>query len=116
MEIIVSARHGQLSAAMKTEAEDRLQPITQSYEKLTRAEVIFDATNRNHVEVIIKGKGLHIDGKAEGDNLYESLATAIDRVERQLEKKVDKMRDHSGKHLGEIEAERSAAILELEEV
>ena len=116
MDIIVSARHSNLSDAMKSEAEGRVAQLTQCYNKLTRAEVVMDVKNRNHVEIILHGKGIHLDAKAEGDNLYESISVAVERLEKQLEKKVAKIRDHSGKHLGELEADHLAAAAKEDEL
>lgn len=116
MEIIVSARHSQLSQSMKEEAEARVAKMAEKHGKLTKAEVVMDTVkDRNLAEIVIHGKGINLTTKGEGENLYVAIHDAADHMDRQLKKISDKRKDHSGKHLGEIEAEHEAAYMETVE-
>ena len=113
MEIIVSARHSQLAQSMKEEAYACVEKIAEFHGKLTKAEVVMDTVkDRNLVEIVMHGKGINVTTKGEGENLYVALHEAGDHMDRQLKRISDKRKDHSGKHLGEIEAEREAAYME----
>ena len=111
MEIIVSARHMDVTESMRDEVESRLHKIAEKYSKLTKAEVVMSSNKGRHeAEIVLHGKQINLDAKAETENMYESIHQAADKMERQLEKKT-RNNKHGHKHLGNIEAELEEAAL-----
>lgn len=110
MDIIVSARHTELTEAMKNSVIGSLDRISQS-RLLNKAEVVLDVDHNKHrVEIVLHGNSINLDAKAETDNMYESIDKAVERLERQLEKKLEKKHSHKGAPLGEIEAAHVEAL------
>lgn len=109
MEIIVSARHMDLTDSLRDEAESRVGKLESRGTKLTKAEVVLDANkDRFKAEIILHGKGINMEADAVSGNMYDSIHQAADKLERQLVKKMERLNDHSKKSLGSLEAEAEA--------
>jgi putative sigma-54 modulation protein len=106
MNIIVSARHMQLTEAMNNSVTESLKALKHNKD-LTQAEVVLDTDHHKLVaEIHLHGKGININAKAETENMYEAIDNAVEKLQKQLNKKVG-LTHHQlkGKHLGDIEAE-----------
>ena len=116
MDITVSARHMELTEAMKNAATSSLEGINHG-QQLTRAEVILDADHNKFIaEIIVHGSKINLEAKAEMDDMYAAIDKASERLQTQLDKKFSKLLDsHKGQHLGEIEAEYAESLLAEEE-
>jgi ribosomal subunit interface protein len=106
MDVIVSARHMDLTEAMRDSVIDALSAIKHG-KKLTKAEVVLDSDHKLfRAEIVLHGSGINLDAKAETDNMYEAIDKAVERLQKQLDKKFGQiLNSHKGPHLGEIEAE-----------
>ncbi|NQZ56123.1 MAG: ribosome-associated translation inhibitor RaiA [Lentisphaeraceae bacterium] len=105
MDIIISARHMDLTESMKYSVIDSLSHIKNTY-KLNKAEVVLDVDHKLfRAEIVLHGNRINLDAKAETENMHESIDKAVDRLIRQLEKKATKHNHKGDRHLGEIEAE-----------
>ncbi|MCM8541533.1 MAG: ribosome-associated translation inhibitor RaiA [Lentisphaeraceae bacterium] len=111
MDIIVSARHMELTEAMRNSATSSLESINHG-RQLTRAEVVLDTDHNKFIaEIIVHGNKINLEAKAEMDDMYAAIDKAVDRLQTQIDKKFSKMLDsHKGPHLGEIEAEYVEAL------
>ena len=116
MDITVSARHMELTEAMRNSAVSSLQGINHGAQ-LTRAEVILDTDHKKFIaEIIVHGNKLNIEAKAEMDDMYAAIDKATDRLQTQIDKKFSKMlANHKGTHLGELEAEYAESLLAEED-
>lgn len=116
MDITVSARHMELTEAMKNAAISSLESINHG-QQLTRAEVVLDTDHNKFIaEIIVHGSGINLDAKAEMDDMYAAIDKATDRLQTQIDKKFSKLLDsHKGPHLGEIEAEYAESLLTEED-
>ena len=112
MEVIVSARHMDLTESMRDSVIDALSAIKHG-RKLTKAEVVLDSDHKLfRAEVVLHGQNLNLDAKAETGNMYEAIDKAVERLQKQLDKKFGQiLNSHKGPHLGEIEAEMAARAL-----
>ena len=117
MDIIISARHMDLTESMKYSVHDSLSQLKNTY-KLNKAEVVLDVDHKLfRAEIVLHGNGINLDAKAETGNMHESIDKAAERLIRQLEKKAHRHNHKGDKHLGEIEAqlvEERAAELDAE--
>ncbi len=103
MEIIVSGRHISVTEAIKTYAEEKLEAILASYHKIGTVRVVLDVQKaRCKAEIIVHGKNLDMEADAESYDMYESIDTAIAKIDHQLTKYFDKIQDHH-KHAKERE-------------
>ena len=107
MNINVTCRHMDLTDALRDHAEGAVMESLSNFPRIEFVHVILDVQRHIHfAEVIIQGKDkIRVEGKAESDDMYNSIDRAVEKAERQLRKSRDKAQDH--KHtegLGEIEA------------
>jgi putative sigma-54 modulation protein len=100
----------ELTEAMKNSVIGSLDNLNHAG-NLNKAEVVLDTDhNKFRAEIVVHGAKINLDAKAETDNMYESIDKAVERLQRQIDKKFSKMLDsHKGGHLGEIEAEYAEA-------
>ena len=95
MSIIVSGRHVDVTEAMKEYAENKLGAVLEDKHKISSARIVLNLEKSRHiVEIIVHGKGMHIEAGAESYDMYESIDEAVSKVERQIEKHFDKKQDH----------------------
>lgn len=116
MDIIVSARHMDLTEAMKNSVISSLEGLNHT-NNLNKAEVVLDTDHKKfRAEIVVHGTKTNLDAKAEMDDMYDAIDKAVGRLQKQIDKKFSKMLDsHKGEHLGEIEAELAEAEAALAE-
>jgi len=124
MELIISGRHLDIDEAVKSHTEERVQRLQKEYPKLTSARVVVELERSWCVaEVHLSGKHLCLDGKAKSRHIATAIDGAMEKVEKQLRKHVDRKQSHRvNKHqvpteltpaeeLAEIESEQGAERL-----
>ncbi len=93
MIVTVSARHMDVTEAMKSYAEEKASKLLKYYDRIQEIEVIFDAQkDGTSVEVIVNAEhnDVFIARMGNGD-AYAQLDQCVDKLERQLS-------DHKKKH------------------
>jgi putative sigma-54 modulation protein len=119
MEIIVSGRQFDVDSALRTYAEEKLARLASEYSKLTSARVVMSEERGRHiVEGHVYGKHMTLNAKGRSHVMHEAIDEAVDKLERQLRKRVDRIHDHRSLPLNEAEqmvAGAAAATTEEEE-
>jgi ribosomal subunit interface protein len=95
MDIRINARHLRISDSLRTQAEYRLERLGRLDRRLTAATLTFDAENtvkRAEARVAVAG-GPPIIGHGEGATPRNALDAAVDRLERQLKRRRQRMLD-----------------------
>jgi putative sigma-54 modulation protein len=100
MIVTISSRHMEVTAALKTFAEQKATKLTRYYDRITEIEVIFDnAKDSVSVEMIVNAehRNMFIAHHSEGD-AYACIDGCMSKLERQLSehKKKFRNRKHSG--------------------
>jgi putative sigma-54 modulation protein len=93
--ITVTGRHMEVTAALKSFAEDKVNKLTRYYDRIQEIEVIFDAQkDSTHVEIIVNAehKDVFIARESDGD-AYTSIDLCINKLERQLTEHKKKYRN-----------------------
>jgi putative sigma-54 modulation protein len=121
MKVIISARNYELSDSLKKHTEERMNRLGEEYKKLNKVHVVMDVEHGQRlVEIHILGKNLELEAKAEADNMMYAVDSAFEKIEKQLRRHLDKMRDHSPeqkyveemKNQGAVFAETGSEMLE----
>lgn len=108
MNITVTCRHMEMSAALREHATSRIEESLGEFPRVEDVHVILDVERKiNHVaEVVVKARNhVHAEATETTSDMYASIDAAVEKVHRQLRKLRDKAQDH--KHivgLGEAEA------------
>lgn len=90
MNIQITSRHFKAKDSLKTYIHDELGSLSKVNEDITDAEVILsfekERDSTKIAEIIIKVPGKVITAKEQSDDFGKSVAFAIQKLERQLEK------------------------------
>lgn len=122
MEVIVSARHFDVDESVKGYVFEKMNKLSEEYAKLTTARVVLSLERNWQVaEGHVTGKHLDMEASASTTDMYSSIDEMFDKLERQLRRHLEKMREH--RHvpsLGEVLVEDTEDDLddaeEIEEV
>lgn len=96
MTINVTARHADISDAMKTYVHTKLSSVLTGYPQVEHVHVILDIEKFRHIiEVVVQAKRHQkIEAKDESDDMYSSIDRVADKLDRQLRRAHDKIVDH----------------------
>ncbi|MEI6514395.1 MAG: ribosome-associated translation inhibitor RaiA [bacterium] len=98
MSIEVTGRHVDVSNSMRDYAEKRLVKLVAEFPRVDKVHAILDIQKFNHMaEVVAHAAGhIQLEGKTTSENMYASIDEAVDKVEAQLRKILEKRHDHKG--------------------
>lgn len=97
MEIIISGRRFDVTDDLKSYAEERLAKLQEEYPKLTSARLLMEGQKSwKIVDAHVQGKNLHLDTVVRTQDMSLSIDEAVQKLERQLKKHVEKMKEHRG--------------------
>ena len=104
MDITVSARHIEISTALRAAAEEKIGRLSRFQDDLLRAEVHFSEERNPRIadkevcEVSMEGGGHHLRCKVAAADPFAAIDLAVSKLEQQLHKLKTKqvLRTHSG--------------------
>ncbi|MFM7207619.1 MAG: ribosome hibernation-promoting factor, HPF/YfiA family [Planctomycetaceae bacterium] len=97
MQTRVSARHGHLSPASQSKIELKVSRLTRYFDRLTSLNVTVDLQNRSlpAVEIVASSEHFHeLVSHESSAHLWRSVDGAVQKMEQQLRKHKEKVRDH----------------------
>jgi putative sigma-54 modulation protein len=96
LHIDVTARHGHVSDGMREYAVKKAEKLTRFHDRLTRIQIITDdPKGEREVEMIV-----HVDAggtmvaKERAGAFHEAVDLLVEKLERQLKKDKEKLKDH----------------------
>ncbi len=107
MNVTTTARHYDLAPALKDYAEAKVTSLKKYFDHIVTAHVIFSLEKyRQRVEVTLHVNGKDMVGHAESEDMYLSVDRALEKLEEQLKRHHDKLKDRKHtKGLGEVSGE-----------
>lgn len=94
MQINVAFRHTDPSSALKEYAEEKISRIKKYMMEPIEADVVLRVEKFRHIaEVTIDANGIRVNGMEETDDMYSAIDMVADKIESQLKKHKDKVRD-----------------------
>ena len=104
MQIIISSRHFRVFKFMKQDIVHSMEKFDSRGWNINKAEIVLNKVhNKFHVEILLKGKGINMEAKAEEDVLSIAYIRAYDKAWRQMSKLMGKRKKHRGMHLAQLE-------------
>ena len=97
MQINVSSRHGHLSPAAQSKIVAKVSRLKRYFDRLTALEVTVDLHNASlpAVEIVAKAEHFHdLVSHEYAAQLWRSVDGAVQKMEQQLRKHKEKVRDH----------------------
>lgn len=95
MQVIISAKHGQLSAATQERVTEKVEKLRRFFDRITRIEVTVNLANREApgVEVCVSAEHTSDFVASDTGELSASLDSVIHKLEQQLRKHKEKIQD-----------------------
>ena len=91
MQVVVTFRHMDATPALRRYAETKVQRVHKLMRRPIEAHVILEVSKRRHIaEITLSGEHLRITAKEATADLYSAIDLAMDKVERQIQKRVTK--------------------------
>lgn len=103
MSIIISGRHVEVSEAMKSHIQGRLQYILDIKNlKVSSIRVVLEQEkSRAKAEIIVSFKGHEVAAKTEEYDMNDAVDTAIEKIQTQIRKYLDRVQDHRAQPLAD---------------
>lgn len=114
MQLSITFRHMEPSEAMRKYAEKKLNRIIKRHSRgLTELLLVLSIEkHRNIAELIVRGRNLLLSSQEETDDMFKSIDGVIDKIERQLKKFKEKIREPKGVLPEELSTRTSAVEAE----
>ncbi len=117
MQISVTFRNTEEEGWQREYVEDRMKKLNKYMDAPADVHVVLTVEKfRNVAEISVMNNGLNLIGKEESKDMHLAIDNAIEKIEKQLKKHKEKIREHKNNAL-KTEGEAEAEILpgELEE-
>jgi putative sigma-54 modulation protein len=95
MQVNITFRHLEPTEALKAHVKDKVQHIQRYVDRPTEAHAVLylDALH-HHADITMKAGSFLLRGRAKSEDMYASIDLAADKIERQLKKHKDKLKNH----------------------
>jgi putative sigma-54 modulation protein len=95
MQLSVTFRHMEATEALKEYARQKLERIGKYIRKPIECRVVFSVERHHHIaDMTLKVDGITIKGAERSEDMYSSIDVLVDKMERQIRKYKEKLRDH----------------------
>lgn len=95
MQINFTGHNVDVTPALRAFTEDKFNKLEKHFDKITSIHVVFDVEKLSQIAeasiIVVKGE-LH--ARAESEDMYAAVDTLVDKLDRQLIKHKEKIRDH----------------------
>ena len=102
--ISLQGRHVQVTEGMKDHAIDKISKIEKFSDRLIDVQVTMDIQKLDHrVDVLLRDGHIRIRAQATSNDMYTSIDRAVGRIQRQLRKYRQRLKDHQAKKLSVVD-------------
>ncbi len=97
MQVMVTFRRVKPTEGLRQYAEEKMRRVHKFLRRPIDAHVILSVLKHRHIaEVQVSANHLNITATEETDDLYSAIDLAMSKLERQIKKRVAKVKDHKG--------------------
>lgn len=94
MQISISGHHIEVTPALKSYVETKLERLERHFDQITNMHVILSVEKHmQKAESTVHAGGQEVYAEAESDDLYKAIDQLADRLDRQIIKKKEKIRN-----------------------
>lgn len=96
MQIAVTFRHMEVSDPIRDYAEEKISRVKKYIDEPIEAQVVLSVAKkiRHKAVVTLSAKGIMIKGSEETGDMYAAIDAVVDKIERQLKRYREKIKDH----------------------
>ena len=101
MQVNITFRNMFATDALRNHVHDKLARVVDKYlDKVTEAHVTLSLERYLHqADINLHAGHFHVRGKDKSEDMYASIDTAIDKIERQLKKHKERLKNHRPTHI-----------------
>jgi putative sigma-54 modulation protein len=105
VQITISARHGHLSPTTQEKITEKVEVIRKFFDRMTSIQVTVDLEHRERTSVEVRVSAEHHDefvAVEQADTVLAAVDGVVDKIEQQLRKSKEKLKEHRAtghKHL-----------------
>jgi putative sigma-54 modulation protein len=101
MQVNITFRNMFATEALRNHVQDKLGKVVDKYlDKVTEAHVTLSLERYLHqADVNLHAGHFHVRGKEKSEDMYASIDMAIDKIERQLKKHKERLKNHRPAHV-----------------
>ena len=98
MNIRVTARHFDMEPDLKAYVEDKVSRLARYFDRVEEAHVVLDAEgHRKIADVTVHASRVTVSSEQAAGDLRSAFDRAVDKVERQIRRHKERVRNHKGK-------------------
>lgn len=95
MNLSVTGHHVDVTDALKDYVGEKMEKLQRHFDRVTDIHVILSVEKlRQQAEATIDLAGAKVHAEAESDDMYAAIDALIDKLDRQVLKHKEKLRDH----------------------
>jgi len=95
MQITITARHFDLTKAIRRSVEDSCEKLNRYFDQIVNVHITLTLeNNRNQVDMQLHASKFSLQAQAEAMDMYLAINEAVDNMEAQIKKLKDKVTDH----------------------
>ena len=95
MNVTITGRHMNVTDAIRERVEKGLEKVKGHFEKVIDMDVVLSVEKHRHIaEINLHANGLRINAKESSEDMYGSLDTALNKVDRQVRRHKDRIMKH----------------------
>jgi len=103
-DISVTGRHVLVTEAMKNYAIEKLSKLDKFSDRIIDVHVAMDIQKLEHrVDIVMSVNHMKIKSSSSSEDMYISIDRGVEKLQRQLNRYKDKLREHQSPHLADIE-------------
>jgi putative sigma-54 modulation protein len=100
MQVNITFRQLEPTEALKSHVQDKVQHIQRYIDSPTEAHAVLRVENlHHHAEITMRAGPFSLRGRARSEDMYASIDAAAEKIERQLKKHKERVRDHKSTHI-----------------
>jgi putative sigma-54 modulation protein len=108
MKISVTFRNGEAENWQKVYAEERIVKLKRYLDMPAEAHIILSTEKfRNFAEINLSANGWNVNAKEEAKDMHLAIDSCIEKIEKQLKKQKDKVREHKPRSIRHAEGKIS---------
>jgi putative sigma-54 modulation protein len=95
MQVNITFRHLEPTEALKAHARDKVEHVQRYVDRASDAHVVLYVDNlQHHADITLKAGPFLVRGQARSEDMYASIDAAAEKIERQLKKHKEKLKNH----------------------
>jgi putative sigma-54 modulation protein len=95
MQVNITFRHLEPTEALKAHVKDKVAHIQRYVDRPGEAHAVLHLENlQHHAEITMKAGAFSVRGRGKSEDMYASIDAAADKIERQLKKHKERVRNH----------------------